>query len=270
MSTPPSCRLKSTPHCTSTHHRDLSLTLDCRLESKEITQRAAKRSKAIYGIPQGPKLFQTKKFYPIIKGFGLKALPDEPSIFVSERIELILIVWTDDLHLFFRKMFEALAKRLWAYLQEKIDLGDWCDLTFTLGIKLVRQRWQRKMFLTQHLKIDKLLEDVQMTDCNPHPIPGTPNCKLTKADLLDEEQGKSDLARQYRKVVCTTNHMSIWTRPDVTTAVSKLSRYLKSPGPKHMSEMKLLVRYLKSTNSLALCFDCSQVSTHGLVAYFDA
>jgi hypothetical protein len=226
--------------------------------------------KAIYGIPQGPKLFQTNKFYPILKRFGLKALPDEPSIFVSERIELILIIWTDDLHLFFKKLFEALAKRLWLYLQENMDLDDWRDLRYSLGITVQRQRALRKMFLTQRLKIDKLLEDVQMTDCKPHPIPGTPNCKLTKEDLKDEKQGKSTQARRYRKVVCTSNHVAIWTRPDISTAISKLSRFLKSPGDNHMSEMNLLVRYLKSTNSLALCFDCSQVSTRGLVAYFDA
>lgn len=228
--------------------------------------------KAIYGIPQGPNAFQTKKFYPLLRKFGLRALPDEPSIFVSKNIELILIIWTDDLHLFYKRLFEALARRLWKYLQQHLDLDDWSNLTFTLGIKIIRQRSQRKMFLSQHQKIVKLLEDVQMKDCDPHPIPGTPNVKLTKADLLDEEQGKSAQAKVYRKVVCTANHMSIWTRPDITTAVSKLSRYLKSPGANHMSEMKLLVQYLKNTDSLALCFDCSQVSTAktGLVAYFDA
>ena len=226
--------------------------------------------KAIYGMPQGPKLFQTNKFYPIIKAFDLKPIPDEPSIFVSERKELILIIWTDDLHLFFKKIFETLAKRLWAYLQEHMDLDDWCNLRYSLGIAVHRQRALRKMFLHQRLKIDKLLEDVQMTDCDPHPIPGTPNCKLTKEDLKDERQGKSPQARKYRKVVCTANHIAIWTRPDITTAVSKLSRYLRSPGDKHMDEMALLTRYLKSTNSHALCFDCSQVSTRGLVAYFDA
>lgn len=180
--------------------------------------------KAIYGIPQGPNTFQTKKLYPLLKDFGLKALPDEPSIFTSKHIELILIVWTDDLHLFYKKADEALARRFWKYLQDNVDLDDWHDLTFSLGIKIVRQRPQRKMFLTQQQKIVQLLEDTQMKDCKPHPIPGTPNCQLTKADLLDEEQGKSAQARKYRKVVCTVNHMSIWTRPDVTTAVSKLSR----------------------------------------------
>lgn len=46
----------------------------------------------------------------------------------------------------------------------------------------------------------------------------------------------------------------ICTRPDIAHAVSNLSRFITNPGFDHWIALKWLLRYLKGSSSLGLCF----------------
>ena len=71
-----------------------------------------------------------------------------------------------------------------------------------------------------------------------------------KKVLLKEE------ATRYRSVVASLNYLSQWTRPDIAFAVSKLSKFMSNPGPKHFKLLKRVLRYL-----LAVSFMISQETT---------
>ena len=62
-----------------------------------------------------------------------------------------------------------------------------------------------------------------------------------------------------------------WTRPDLAYAVSKLARFMQSPGARHITELKRVLRYLRCNRDLGLKYDfTSEPVRQGLYGYFDA
>ena len=60
-------------------------------------------------------------------------------------------------------------------------------------------------------------------------------------------------------------------RPDVAFGVSKLARFMQAPGPKHIKELKRVLRYLRCHQDLGLEMDFSHKPLRrGLYGYFDA
>ena len=51
----------------------------------------------------------------------------------------------------------------------------------------------------------------------------------------------------YREAVGALNYLSVISRPDITYAVSQVSRFCDNPGFTHWSSVKRIMRYLKGT-----------------------
>ncbi|KAL0428305.1 UNVERIFIED_CONTAM: Retrovirus-related Pol polyprotein from transposon TNT 1-94 [Sesamum latifolium] len=62
-------------------------------------------------------------------------------------------------------------------------------------------------------------------------------------------------------------HAMMCTRPDLCFAVGMVSRYRSNPGPNHWVAVKRILRYLKGTSDLALCYHGGSLR---LVGYGDA
>jgi hypothetical protein len=56
----------------------------------------------------------------------------------------------------------------------------------------------------------------------------------------------------YRNMVGSLLYLAFWSRPDISFAVSELSRFVSAPGQNHMQAVKHLLRYLKGSNELGL------------------
>lgn len=59
----------------------------------------------------------------------------------------------------------------------------------------------------------------------------------------------------------------VCTRPDIASAVGVVSRFLSNPGKEHWEAVKWILRYLKGTSKLCLCFGDSEPILEG---YTDA
>ncbi|GKA84396.1 hypothetical protein Tco_0805991 [Tanacetum coccineum] len=57
----------------------------------------------------------------------------------------------------------------------------------------------------------------------------------------------------------------ICTRPDIAHAVGVVSRYMAEPGKEHWEAMKRILRYIKGTSNVALCFGESDLIVMGYV-----
>ena len=55
----------------------------------------------------------------------------------------------------------------------------------------------------------------------------------------------------------------VCTRPDIAYAVGVVSRYMADPGGEHWEAVKWLLRYLKGTSCVGLCFSKSSVVLQG-------
>ena len=91
----------------------------------------------------------------------------------------------------------------------------------------------------------------------------------TLSRLTSEE---STTEQPYRNLVGSLMYIMTSTRPDLAVPVSQLGQYMARPGPAHWNAAKRVVRYLKGTDDLGLCFskDASINPSNVIVAYSDA
>jgi hypothetical protein len=98
--------------------------------------------------------------------------------------------------------------------------------------------------------IDELLERFQMTDCNPV---STPMLQRLSAEHGGEKLSVKD-HELYRNMVGSLLYLACWTRPDISFAVSELSRFVSAPGQLHMAAAKHLVRYIQGSRELGIMY----------------
>ncbi|MBW0531847.1 hypothetical protein O181_071562 [Austropuccinia psidii MF-1] len=106
-----------------------------------------------------------------------------------------------------------------------------------------------------------------MSDCRPVATPMVPNSHLKEASLEECSAFKA-LNANYRSAVGSLSYLSVATRPDISFAISSLSQFLEKPGIEHWNGFLQVLRYLRGTADLGLCYALSGDS--GLCAYSDA
>ena len=99
---------------------------------KELGYTIRKLIKGVPGIPQGPRLWH-KKSNAIYLAGGLRQHRCEFCLYFCLKRRLILIVWVDDLFLFFPKAARAEAEKLWTHLRANLDLDAWDDINDCLS-----------------------------------------------------------------------------------------------------------------------------------------
>jgi ATP-binding cassette subfamily B (MDR/TAP) protein 1 len=55
----------------------------------------------------------------------------------------------------------------------------------------------------------------------------------------------------------------VCTRPDIAYAVGVVSRYMSNPGTEHWEAVKWILRYLRGSSSVGLCFRKNAVVLKG-------
>ena len=58
----------------------------------------------------------------------------------------------------------------------------------------------------------------------------------------------------YASAVGSLMYAMVCTRPDIAHVVSVVSRFLSNPGIEHWKVVKWILRYLRGTSNLKLCF----------------
>jgi len=71
----------------------------------------------------------------------------------------------------------------------------------------------------------------------------------------------------YASVVGSLMYAMVCTRPDIAHVVRTISRFLSNPGKEHWSVVKWILRYLRGTTCLNICFGGDKPT---LVGYTDS
>ncbi|KOM58517.1 hypothetical protein LR48_Vigan11g155100 [Vigna angularis] len=69
----------------------------------------------------------------------------------------------------------------------------------------------------------------------------------------------------YASAVGSLMYAMICTRPDIAHAVGAVSRFMANPGEEHWNAVKRVLRYIKGTSDVALCFGGSKFIVRGYV-----
>ena len=76
------------------------------------------------------------------------------------------------------------------------------------------------------------------------------------------------LRTEYQQLIGTLLYAALGTRPNIPFTVTRLSRFNSDPTEEHLRYAKYVLRYLKGTKSLQICYDGS--SNAGLIGYSDS
>jgi hypothetical protein len=117
-----------------------------------------------------------------------------------------------------------------------------------------------KLYLSQEGYIKKVLRRFNMYDAKPV---STPLALCPQSDKDIEYMYKVS----YSSAVGSLMYAMVFSHPNLSHALSVVSRYMANPGTEHWKAVQWIFRYLRGTSSACLQFGKSKI---GLVAYVDS
>jgi hypothetical protein len=135
---------------------------------------------------------------------------------------------------------------------QKYEMRDLGELSWFLGIRVIRDRVQRKLWLCQDSYIRKIATTFHLTDRKP---PATP---LAIEELTpNTERATAQEIYLYQRKVGSLLYATTITRADAARAANKLSEFLTNPSRRHQDAADRAIAYLNGTHSLATEFSAT-------------
>ncbi|GJU44583.1 retrovirus-related pol polyprotein from transposon TNT 1-94 [Tanacetum coccineum] len=203
-------------------------------------------NKSLYGLKQAPRCWY-KRFDSFIRSLEYNRLHADPCAYFKRFGNddfIILLLYVDDM------LVAGLNKdhinKLKAQLARGFEMKDLGPANKILGMQIHRDRVSRKIWLSQKSYVKKILQRFNMQDCKPISTPFPTNVKLSSKMSPSSEKERMEIL-------------------DITHAVRVVSRYMAKPGKEHWEAVKRILRYIKGTSDVALCFGESDLIVKGYV-----
>ncbi|KJZ69618.1 hypothetical protein HIM_10981 [Hirsutella minnesotensis 3608] len=203
--------------------------------------------RALYGLRRSPLLWQ-KDLTAALQDLGLTQCPDDPCIFQNPWMTVFFFV--DDIVLLYRKGDLAAADQFIQALKARYDMTDQGELQWFLGIRVIRDREARKLWLCQDSYIEKVVQKYDLQRLTH--VKGAPYTTNELKPRID--QASADEVKLYQGKIGSINYPAVITRPDVAKAASKLAEFLLNPSDQHQKQADKLIEYLYATRYLAIQF----------------
>ena len=210
---------------------------------------ALRIQRSLYGLKQSARDWNllAKDF---LTSIGFRQSLADPCLYIHDKRQIILLLYVDDI--------PAAAKYKpeldWFYSQisSRFNTKDLGEIEKILGIRVTRNRPGRELFIDQEQYLQTVLDRCGYTG-SPAKRRETP---LNGWDCL--RPGKPDDQRiditEYQQAIGSIMYGMVFTRPDISFAIGKLSQYLKEPVECHQAGLKGLLRYIGWTTNLQIRF----------------
>lgn len=223
-------------------------------------------NKSLYGLKQAPRCWY-KRFDSFIRSLEYNRLHADPCAYFKRFGNddfIILLLYVDDM-LVAGPNKDRISK-LKAQLAREFEMKDLGPANKILGMQIHRDRVSRKIWLSQKSYVKKILQRFNMQDCKPISTPFPTNVRLSSKMSPSSEKERMEMSRvPYASAVGSLMFAMICTRPDIAHAVGVVSRYMAEPGREHWEAVKRILRYLKGTSDVALCYGESGLTVKGYV-----
>jgi len=134
-----------------------------------------------------------------------------------------------------------------------------------IGTKIKRDREKKTISINQQGYIFRMLCRFGMENCKTTTSPVNNSVKLSE---LKDEEGVTEKRFPYREAVGCLNYIVQISRPDISYVVSNLARFSNNPSEMHWRAAKHVMKYLKGTVSLSLCYN--KETQDELIGYCDS
>ncbi|KAH9722770.1 Integrase catalytic domain-containing protein [Citrus sinensis] len=171
--------------------------------------------KSLYGLKQSPRQWYLK-FDSYMQELNFQKFSYDCCVYLKKayREEVIyLVLYVDDILIASKSM--KLIDLLKQQLKDKFDMKDLGPAKKILGVKMIRNRTARTLFLSQEKYVNKVLEKFGILNCKPISTP-----------------------------------MAAHFRPDLSYAVSLVSMFMSNPGKEHWMAVKWILSWKASLQSV--------------------
>ncbi|TMC17118.1 MAG: hypothetical protein E6J34_19075 [Chloroflexi bacterium] len=218
-------------------------------------------NKALYGLKQAPRLWYLF-LSEVIIAMEFQVLETDTSIYIRD--DIILAVYVDDILIASPSIesCNAVVNELSNYI-EVVNKG---EIRSFLGINVIRNFQQHTISINQPGYIDYLLAKYNMTNAKSASTPFAPGTKL-KAATENDTFCNIEL---YQELTGSLNHLAVFSRPDITFTVSKLSKYNANPTITHFKAALHVLRYLKRTRNYCIVYRKSTTFPIDIIGYSDS
>ena len=179
---------------------------------------------------------------------------------------IIIVVHVDDCTIAASSL--ALVVAFKAELSKHVEIMDLGELHWLLGIKVTRNREECSLALSQCSYLESIIRHFNFNDLKPVSLPMELNVKLSSSQ--SPTTGADFAAMQhipYREAVGLLMYATLGTRPDISYAVTNVSRFSSNPGMPHWDTVHHIYRYLLSMKDLRMTYSGIEKA---LVGYMDA
>lgn len=244
----------------------LSKELAERLKNGEMVDLIAEVDKAIYGTINGAANWWRVLDTEMTRIGFYRSRADQSVRWKEVNGELtVTSTYTDDVTGLSTTEEGALAAK--KELGEKYELKDLGHAKFVLGIQIERDKITSTVSLSQSTYLTRVLEKHGMANCAPQSTPLPLGIILTKAQAPSTTEEREYMAdKPYREVLGAIMYAQLGTRPDLSFAVSTLSRFASCAGVAHWKAMLHVLQYIKGTLNYKLTYGgtgCTSITPYG-------
>lgn len=204
--------------------------------------------RALYGLRRSPLLWQ-KDLTTALGELGLRQSQEEPCLFTNNWLTVFFFV--DDIVLLHRTKHQSAAEEFIVKLCTRYEMKDLGELKWFLGIRVLRDRPTRKLWLCQDSYIEKITNQYGIAQCDHFRGNLFPSNELQPR----EDQATPNQIHRYQQKVGSVNYLAVITRPDIAKPICKLAEHLLNPSEKHDRLVDRVMEYLWSTRYLAIQFN---------------
>jgi reverse transcriptase-like protein len=208
--------------------------------------RVLKLLKALYGLKQAPVLWYNHLVAMLLQQ-GLQKVHGVNCVLTTNW--LILFFYVDDIILLYSQENQERVNTLLTQLKDRLELRELQQANWFLGIRILRDRGKRKLWLCQDSYIDKITARFNVNP-SARPLAYTP----LPGELPGPYEGVATPSDIYGfgSRIGSANFAAVTTRPDIAKACSILAQYLCNPGPEHLRAADRILSYLARTKFYAI------------------
>lgn len=227
---------------------------------KDIKQSVFRLRKALYGLRQSPRLWWATMDGVLLK-LGLTRGQYDTNLYFSKAV--IVLLYVDDTLIFDiagshlameypgTPFLSEDAKALIASLMVNFKMKDLGPLKRFLGFDI--ERSDDGMTVCQESYINTIAARFEVTSTRPVVSPVAERSRIDITNCVDAELGADD-KRTYQSLIGALLYAALGTRPDISYAVSALSRHCANPLSSHLTAARRAMRYLYTTRHLRLWY----------------
>ena len=182
--------------------------------------------KSLYGAKQSAKNWGDF-LATVLREYGFRLASSDHYIWTT--ISLYLALHVDDLAIAYANQ-DALH-HFTTFIKSKFEFNDLGELSYFLGVQIIRNRDLGITQLSQAGYIDQALLKFGLQDANIVNVPLNPGVKFSLADEPKCTDAEHDL---YRSLIGSANWKAVWTSPEISFAVHYLSRFLTNPAKAYL------------------------------------